>query len=1037
MKPSIKRFTLAGLSAACALTVIAGVGMLTPISTAAEEFNSKADTYFYDNLVDAQGKEYTLAKKFYDAIGEMHKSGDFVDGEVNYALSDILSPSQLKAYIENGDITVPKAFSAARDAYLTDHPDLFYIDFYKMTISVGRKNGAYVAYIDSGREANLYYDNGFNTTKAVTDAIAKYEAKISEIVEVVTNNQENDAYSARDAYLAREVNRYLAENIDYDYAAYENKDDPNYIAAAYINTSYGGLVEEKAVCGGFSTSYKVIMDRLGIPCITVNGYSNQKDENGNENGASIYHMWNYVWLANPTAEETARAASNGGEWYSVDVTWDSASANKYRYALLNKTNEEKIHVSDGVISSSGYELKYPVLSSHNYGSNGETDGLQCSLDYQPTGSKDDYGNPLMTTFAIASYNGKGAKRLFEEDGLYLAYRAANYTQQNGLNWQEWIALKPFSDYGALAIDAFDYFFRDEGTEMRIYENTSVYYLQFAVFDAEPDVPTHVESESHGISKDFYYTYSDDKLNESNAVYMGEMLLNKSYGTYTPPPYVQSSTPSHQADVDISDNMRDRSITNKVIMAEDKAFVIEITYNEPLHLLNDKEPIGIYYKSEHPNTADYAKFYPINASGALIEIVERPKNSGDPTLIPNTIRFKFAPSLMYEHNRERYHFFFTNVASAKIVTRIVDGKEVFEPSNKLLDSAGFTFSRLYLACPARFNYDGRLWIDCCAQPTLISNSDLSAMDFKDEDGNSTFSENERSQMMLVAEKADSQTVDTMLDQISENKDITLKKDDIKHSETYDISLQICGKYPTIPDGSYVKIALGFPEGYGPEDEGVVFKLFHRKHIKGDEYIIEEIPCVVTQFGIVATVTSFSPYMVAVVDEKHATTDKTIYASIEGKGGTLSKADGQIRTVKKGESYTYSITPDAGYQIYKVSLNGKDVTEQVKNNKLTLQYADLLFNNELEIQYISEAAAKRYTSNEIEKVSPVKVIVSTEGKAEIAKNGDELAINKIQPQDDSNTTLIIIGIVVAVVAVTAVAGIMFVLLKRRKVSGKSKK
>ena len=279
MKPSIKRFTLAGLSAACALTVIAGVGMLTPISTAAEEFNSKADTYFYDNLVDAQGKEYTLAKKFYDAIGEMHKSGDFVDGEVNYVLSDILSPSQLKAYIENGDITVPKAFSAARDAYLTDHPDLFYIDFYKMTISVGRKNGAYVAYIDSGREANLYYDNGFNTTKAVTDAIAKYEAKISEIVEVVTNNQENDAYSARDAYLAREVNRYLAENIDYDYAAYENKDDPNYIAAAYINTSYGGLVEEKAVCGGFSTSYKVIMDRLGIPCITVTGYSNQKAEN--------------------------------------------------------------------------------------------------------------------------------------------------------------------------------------------------------------------------------------------------------------------------------------------------------------------------------------------------------------------------------------------------------------------------------------------------------------------------------------------------------------------------------------------------------------------------------------------------------------------------------------------------------------------------------------------------------------------------------------------------------------------------------------
>ena len=114
-----------------------------------------------------------------------------------------------------------------------------------------------------------------------------------------------------------------------------------------------------------------------------------------------------------------------------------------------------------------------------------------------------------------------------------------------------------------------------------------------------------------------------------------------------------------------------------------------------------------------------------------------------------------------------------------------------------------------------------------------------MNFKDEDGNSTFTENQRSQMMLVAEKASTDTVNEILDGIGEIEGSQVTKEDIHTSETYDIYLQMCGKYPTISDGSYVKIALGFPENYGPDDEGVTFKLFHRKHVKGDEYIIEEI------------------------------------------------------------------------------------------------------------------------------------------------------------------------------------------------------
>ncbi len=1038
MKSTTKRVAALGIVAAYALSLCSGVQLFRNGFASADTVENPstiASNYFYDNLTiadeDDNKQEYTLAKKFYNALDEINKQGDFKDGHVEYLIPESIATSaEIQGYVNGSDLTIPKAFSAARDAFLTDHPELFYIDFYKLTISVGRANGVYKAYIDSGREANLYVDNGLDSLSSVENAISALNAKINEIVDYVNEKQASDKYSERDVYLAREVNKYIAENVTYDYAAYENKDDPNYKAAAYINTAYGALVEGKAVCGGFSTAYKTVMDRLGIPCITVNGYSNQKDQNGNENGASVYHMWNYVWLATPENDNRSiERDASGGRWYSIDVTWNNSAGNKNRFSILNASNEEKIHVTDGVISSSGYELTYPEVSKFNYGSSGETDGLQCSRIYTPTGEKDDYGNDLVNNYLSVSYNGKSAKTLLEEDGLYLVCRFAIYDGRD-LHWFDWMALEPFRQYALLGVDNPYGNIDDNGIETRFYDNTSIYYTQLAVFDMAPDVPLNVNAPSLGIFGDYYFKYSSNIVNDNKSIEISKPIVNESYGTYTPPPYVSNSTPSHQGEITINDGMRDKNITTKVIMAEKNAFLIEVTYNEPLHILDENQPIGINFTSEHPNTSEYAKFFPLNSEGTIVEIVERPKNSGDPTLVPNTLRFKFAPSLMYEHNREGYTITFTNVGSAKEVTRIVDGEPVTVLSNKLPNSVYFGFGRLYLACPARFNYDGRLWIDCCAQPTLVSNSDLSEMDFKDEDGNSTFSENERSQMMLVAETASTETVDTMLDEISGDSDITVNKNDIITSETYDISLQICGKYPTIPDGSYVKIALGFPEGYGPNNAGVTFKLFHRKHIKGDEYIIEEIPCVVTQFGIVATVSSFSPYMVAVVDADKASSDKTVYTSIEGRGGKLSKADGKIKTISENGKYTCAITPDEGYQIYSVTLNHVDVTNKISNGVLTLSYSDLENNNEVEIQYIANAAAQRLVDRGNEIIAPAKVLISTSGEANVAAPSTTIDGSKFDLTTPQDNTLIIAGIVIGAVAVAVIAIVVAIFIARKR-------
>ena len=1063
MKSITKKITLAGLGAACALTLTLGTGMLAKGSgvAIAEESSgtNKGVTFFYDNLLDENNKEYALAKKFYEALDKMNKDGDFLDGVVDYPVTDIVTSEQLKAWIENGNLEVPRAFSAARDAYLTDHPELFYINFYKMTISVAKSGGKYIGYINSGREANLYYENGFNTPETVSTAIASFNAKVNEIVDYV-NGLPADRYNARDAFLAKEVNNYLANNIEYNYVAYDNKDDPDYIAAAYINTAYGGLVEGRAVCGGYSTSYKVIMDKLNIPCITVNGYTNNKDQNGKNAASNVYHMWNYVWLETPDSSTAktfsardSKAGSGKGEWYSVDVTWNYSNANKYRYAVMNSYNDEQLHVADGVISSSGYRLRYPKLSVYSYGSTGETDGLHGSIEYTATDKLDDFGYPLQSMFISVSYNGKSAKRLLEEDGLYIAYRNAAY-KKGQLTWTDWASLEIFRQYAVNGgVGDADQMIQDTGFETRYYDNTSVYYTQFAVFDVKPNraIPNSFPGDptlGHDPETESYYFfyYGNDLLDKINAVDIGDVLVNESYGTYTPPPYVQSMQQNQEL---LSDSMRGPD----GFIAEDKAFIVEVTYNEELEVLDPTQKIEVSFIAEHPNAKNYSKFYPINDSGDFVELVQRPKNSGDPTLVTNTLRFKFAPSLMYEHNEENYHFSFTNVGSKKLIPVFGDGLDKepteFRPSHKLPNAAHFRVGRAVYACPAFFNYDGRLYIDCCAQPTLISNSDLSAMNFEavDEDGNtvSTFSENERSQMMLVAETASKETVDNMLDEIINNEGINVNNEkEILKSETYDIHLQMCNKYPTISDGSYVKIALGFPEGYGPNDEDVTFKIFHRKHDpKTDTYSIEEIPCVVTQFGIVATVTSFSPYMVAAVDAEKAT-NKTIYASIEGKGGKLTKEDGRIIALEEGQSKTYTIQPEEGYQIYSVKLNGVDVKDRIVDGKLTLNYADVEANNELVIQYIANEAAERIqqklTDNVIdEDVEITKHVVAVKDQPNYSKDplptpDDESNVpgpggdtNNNGGQNDtglSTTTIVITSVCIAVAFGALIAAIVVI-------------
>lgn len=111
-----------------------------------------------------------------------------------------------------------------------------------------------------------------------------------------------------------------------------------------IYSAYGCLIENVAVCEGYSKAFALLCNKSGIPCINIMG------EASDENGKLQSHMWNMVKL--------------DSKWYHIDVTWDdpkNAFGDDYiRYDYFN-VNDEMIK-SDHTPIANRY-MDYPKADS--------------------------------------------------------------------------------------------------------------------------------------------------------------------------------------------------------------------------------------------------------------------------------------------------------------------------------------------------------------------------------------------------------------------------------------------------------------------------------------------------------------------------------------------------------------------------------------------------------------------------------------------------------------------------------------------------
>ncbi len=559
--------------------------------------------------------------------------------------------------------------------------------------------------------------------------------------------------------------------------------------------------------------------------------------------------------------------------------------------------------------------------------------------YQPIETRVEHSEDSVD-YIYVSYNESNAFKL-KKEGLYLVAQHGETTTQ-GFTW--------YSPYAVSQLESAD------AKESKVPINANFQLTRFFVTREAPNVPGF---------NDVYST-----LDPQQIVCVSDILENIKFGTSQSRPYVKDTTPSQIG-----------------TYSTEKTYDITIEYTDELVLTQPTAVAGIsvYTPEGEQDLESYIKVEQVQFDGL------------------RTVKFKFTPSKMFQHNELTYYFTPVNLVS--------------KTNSTIPMPASFVFGRIGYACNKIYG-DGRMYLDVFGSPTLVDNNDLSLNDWTLPDG-SKVGNNQRSQLALVVSQPDAIDSDTMLDKV-ENA-TGLDSQDIKASATYEIELNLCKMITQIPQGSYLKVAFGFPEGFSAKDKGVTFKLYHFKRDASgniDHSAPEEIECVVTEYGLIATVKSFSPFMVVALDSsKVENANKMVYVRNANQGGNFEvlvddAQQAEVAKVANGQTLKVRISALEDSKVDYVLVN-KNLTN-VTDGEIVLSYDQLQDNNFIEIAYVANTVAAKEQAEGISNLNK-----------NFAQNYEVSSPDAPTKSNGSKTLFIVI------VCVVLLATVALIYIKRRKI------
>ena len=838
-----------------------------------------------------------LAKAIYAGIGKMDlQTGTDEYDLVGHGLDGTALP---------GSAQLNQAMNAARYAYYADHPELFYVDFPKLALRTTLDQaGSKHVYIGSGRNAS-YLVESFADKNEVETAAATFDARVSEIAagaQAVTAAEGESLQAAQIKYVHNEIIAHVSYRLE-DTAAVGN--------APLLGTPYGVLVKKQGVCEGYARAFKTVMDRLGIRCILVQGVHQY------DGAAAVSHMWNYVELTDAPAG-AGRAA--GGKWYAVDATLDDPEipivANSEQIREYNKYHNYFAEYGRDGFEQEKYLLSGQLTMNEKHfeaeevaAAGGYRFAYPALEEYDFTVT--DVSNDLDGFKVIA----KDVSSSVVEGEMITSYRfsylgmTASEARKKGI-YLVWRYYKEengeivpyYGQYGSwFYLDPDVYALREENGFTTVQEG-KVPYVEIAATTVPPEKDPPASRPYANL------TYQGD---DSGLIARTGKIYNKNQSKYTPPPFILRQTPTQTASIFISD----------------KFYHITVEYDQTLKLAEG------YGSGEEVGTRITCR----SRLGAYVtgDQYSEIKNfhwDGD-----RTVEFDMKFSRMYADDNVIYNVYLEGLV----------GETSEKAPNPICYSA-----QQKIVCPSIMERNGS-W-DIFGKPTLLESDDLSMKGWETSNGQAV-SDLLKDRLTLVTTK----TTEKQDQQIAPLVDAQVKEK-ILDSATYNITLSVC-KSVVVKTGHKVKVRMGFPEGYGPDDEGITYKAYHfMRDSQGNVTGVEEIGCVVTQYGLILTCDAFSPFMIAAVEKDGTTAEDRAVVVTTSDGGTVSGAGlptSGIATLYEGGSQSLTFTAREGYRLESLTVCGRELeVTDGQSMTVTVGYDDVQSaNNIVNANFVAQAVA----------------------------------------------------------------------------------
>lgn len=269
------------------LITIVVTGCLNTRKIAKSDYYTPLESrHSYDALPDKKSKD------IYNKMENCIYSSPKEDEKGNFCFSDI---------IVDKDTTDTQVFLAQK-AFLSDNPDVFWLSGWRTTEYSAKNHIIFVSAYSPDQMKNMTE----KYEKAVSDCLSKIEKGLSP--------EDLEIY----------VHDYLIKNCEYDLNAVDSdgKAVENYSKDKEVHSSYGALVDRSAVCDGYAHAYQLLLNRLGVDCVTISGKGNSlDDEELKVRTGGTNHSWN--------------AVKNGSTWLMTDVTWDDSEDQQKQHRFFN------------------------------------------------------------------------------------------------------------------------------------------------------------------------------------------------------------------------------------------------------------------------------------------------------------------------------------------------------------------------------------------------------------------------------------------------------------------------------------------------------------------------------------------------------------------------------------------------------------------------------------------------------------------------------------------------------------------------------